>query len=123
MFLFYFKLENVVFRIHITRIDMKFRFQKHITLSSLIGFLFPFDRSKPHFQYTSFCSSSKNLKIVVALSSRKVKIVEKPRNLVHFDYLSSKAWFLSMMCLNFRKDTTKIEITRIFQSYRTSFRK
>ena len=29
-------------------------------------------------------------------------------------YFSSKAWFFSMMCLNFRKDTSKNEVSRIF---------
>ena len=55
------------------------------------------------FQYTYmyFCSGPKNLKIFVIMGLRIIKFVEKPSNLVHFDYFSIKAWFFSKMCLNF----------------------
>ena len=46
----------------------------------------------------------------------KVKIVEKPSNLIHFDYFSSKAWFFSMICLNFRKDTSKHGVLEFFKA-------
>ena len=48
-----------------------------------------------------FVLIQKGLEIFVALDLRKVTIVEKLSNLVHFDYFISKAWFYSMMCLNF----------------------
>ena len=40
MVLFYFESQNIVFRIHITQIGIKFPFQKYITTRSLIQSLF-----------------------------------------------------------------------------------
>ena len=62
------------------------------------------------FQYKSFCTGSKNLKISVILGPKKVKPIEKLSYLVHFDYFSLEAWFFSIMCLNFQKDTLKNKV-------------
>ena len=51
----------------------------------------------------------------------KVTIVEKLSNLAHFDYFSSKIWFFNMMGLNFRKDTSKSQVSRIFKTTPTCF--
>ena len=61
MFLLHLESQNIVFRIHITQIEMKFPFEKYITctLRRLIQFLVHFDRSKTQFQYTFICSGPK----------------------------------------------------------------
>ena len=56
-----------------------------------------------------FVLAQKDLEISVALGLRKVTIVEKLSNLVHFDYFSSKALFFSMMCPDIQKDTSKMK--------------
>ena len=52
----------------------------------------------------------------MVLGLRKVTIIEKLSNLLHFNCFSSKAWFFSMMCLNFRKNTSKNEVYRFFKA-------
>ena len=59
---------------------------------------------------TSLVVTQKDLEISEVLGLRTVAIVGKLNKLVHFGYFSLKAWFFSMMYLNFRKDTSKIEV-------------
>ena len=51
---------------------------------------------KRNFNTHLFVLTQKNLEIFVALGLRKVTIVKKLSNLVHFDYFSSIAWFFSV---------------------------
>ena len=55
----HFESQNIVFRMHITQFEIKFPFQKYITLRSLILSCIHFDQLETQFQYISFCSDPK----------------------------------------------------------------